>query len=234
MVRLGLIGGLSWRATAYYYEIINKAVTKSLGDLENPKIIIESLCAEEVLNLLEQDDGLSLGKLLYNSIARLSNCADIVAIACNTVHPFVKLPKSLNAKFLSIMTPLKSEIERRQLQKLGVICTNFSYKHGFFRQLESTRSNLIFPDEIAMQIINKIIFKICTHGPTDGDARFLEKIIEDLISNGAEAVILGCTELGLINYKKSVRIKLLDTAKLHALALSNLAVFEPQLDLISA
>ncbi len=226
MKTIGLIGGMSWESTIVYYQIINKEVQKRLGGLYSAEILMESYNFDEIAALQKADEWDKLNDILTTSAQKLEKAgADVVLIATNTMHkcaPYVQ--SKINIPLLHIVDTTSREILRRGYKKVGLLGTKYTMSQEFYRdKLRSYGIESIIPGEDGQCCVHGVIFdELCAGKILDDSRKKLNKIIDCLTEQGAEAVILGCTELP--NIIKTASVPIVDTMELHALGAVDFAL----------
>ncbi len=220
MKTIGLIGGMSWESTAIYYELINKQVKKVLGGFHSAKSILTSVDFAEIENLQHNDDWNGLNKLMVQSTKQLENAgADLIILCTNTMHLCSdEMIKSTTVPFLHIATATGEKIKAEGLNKLALLGTKFTMEKDFYKNtLNDYRIEVMIPNEKDRNTIHQIIYKELVLGIIKDDSKEeLKRIIKALELDGAQGVILGCTELPLLIKPQDVNIPVFDTTRIHA------------------
>ncbi len=220
MKTIGLIGGMSWESTAIYYELINKKVKKVLGGFHSAKSILTSVDFAEIENLQHNDDWNGLNKLMVQSTKQLENAgADLIILCTNTMHLCShEMIKSTTVPFLHIATATGEKIKAEGLNKLALLGTKFTMEKDFYKNtLNDYGIEVMIPNEKDRNTIHHIIYKELVLGIIKDDSKEeLKRIIKALELDGAQGVILGCTELPLLIKPQDVNIPVFDTTRIHA------------------
>lgn len=228
MKTIGLIGGTSWHSTTTYYRIINETVGQSLGGHYSAQIIMSSVNYEPVARLAHDDNWKEIGKILSNEAKRLETSgADFFLICANTLHKVADEVKSaVNIPFLHIADATADEIKKAGLKKVGLMGTSFTMEdETFLNRLSQHGVETIAPEKEDRKLIHQIIFDELTKGKfTDESRNKYKKIIDKLTKNGAEGVILGCTEIPLLIHPEDVAIPIFNTTKIHSITAANMAL----------
>ena len=221
MKKIGLIGGMSWESSALYYQIINKKVQQTLGGVHSCECIMYSVDFDEIAQLQHQGhwDLLAEKMVLVAKKLELAG-ADLIVLYTNTMHKVADaIESSVKIPFLHIADATAEEITKKGYKKLGLLATKFSMEEGFLRDRYKTKFGIdtIIPDETERADVHKIIYDELAKGIVSEKSkqRYLE-IIENLIANGAEAIISGCTEIELLIQPKDLKVALFETTKIHA------------------
>ncbi|PNX49396.1 MAG: aspartate racemase [Thermoplasmata archaeon M9B1D] len=222
MKTIGLIGGTSWLSTLEYYRIINETVNEKLGDAHSARCILYSVDFEEdiVKNEYNWD------KIIENYIdiaIRLERFgADFLIICANTVHKIVEgVQKSIKIPILHIADATGIKIVENGFKKVGLLGTRITMEENFYkdRLKEKFGIETIIPKENEREIIHKIIHEELTYNIIrDSSKQRYIKIIRNLVDDGAQGIILGCTEIPLLIKQNDVEIPVFDTTNIHAKA----------------
>ncbi len=221
MKTIGLIGGMTWESSLEYYRIINEQVGKRLGGLHSAKCMMCSLDLHDVLELQEQGKWAELAPIIKDAAVTLENGgADLILICTNTIHKFYdEIQTNVNVPVLHIADAAGEVIKRKGLKKIGLLGTRFTMQEDFYkvRLKEKYDIDTVIPDEVDRQSIHKIIFDELAYSNIVKESKDkLTLIIKDLVSKGAEGIILGCTELPMIIKQEDIVIPVFDTLKIHA------------------
>ncbi len=220
MKTIGLLGGMSWKSSLDYYRMINEIVHDKLGGWNSAKIIMYSVNFNEIDIEHQTPDWIASDKILINVVKSLEKAgADFIVICCNTAHAlYDELQKNVKIPILHIADATAEKIKEKQIKRIGFLGTKHTIDQDFYKgRLEKKhRFEIIMPTNEEKEVLNSGINKMIKEGPDkDLKKKFIE-IINNLEKKGAEAVILGCTELPLIVSQKDVNILLFDTARIHA------------------
>lgn len=221
MKKIGLIGGMSWESSKVYYEIINKKVREVLGGFHSSKCIMESVDFAEIERLLHNNDWNSLNKLMISSAKNLENAnADIIILCTNTMHLCSEeIIKNISIPFLHIAETTGNQIKKQNINKVLLLGTKFTMEKDFYKKILNNNFDIevMIPNEKDRNIIHKTIFNELVHGKIESESRKeFQRIIKNSMKNGAEGVILGCTEIPLLIKDSDVDIPIFDTTKIHA------------------
>jgi len=223
MKTIGLIGGMSWESSLEYYRLINEGVKERLGGLHSAQCLLFSFDFAEIEALQMAGDWDTAGRKLADAASALERGgADVVVLCTNTMH---KLTASIEAAtrlpFLHIADATAAAIRADGLTTIGLLGTKFTMEHDFYRgRLEERFGlNVLTPDAEDRQIIHDIIYnELCLGSIRDESRRAYLTIMDKLAARGAQAVILGCTEITLLVQPAHTSIPLYDTTALHARA----------------
>jgi len=220
MKKIGLIGGMSWESTLLYYKLLNEKVKSLRGGFHSANCVIESVDFAEIAKLQAKDDWDALDELMKTRAWALESCgAEMILICANTMHLSVPaIEQSCKIPVLHIAEVTAAEIKKKKLQKVALLGTKFTMERDFFRDiLVKNGIAVLIPDEKGRNQVHDIIYKELVNGiVTDESKKAYVSIIENLVSEGAEGVILGCTEIPLLIKPFDVDIPLFNTTKIHA------------------
>ncbi|TKB44401.1 aspartate/glutamate racemase family protein [Thalassotalea mangrovi] len=223
MKTIGLIGGMSWESTRSYYENINRLVNQRLGGYHSAKIVMVSVDFAEIEQLQRQGDWDMAGKLLADCAKMLELAgADVLLICTNTMHCVAEqVQTSVSIPLLHIADVTGEYLQKLEHSKAGLLGTRFTMEQDFYRQrvMDNYAIELLIPEPQDMQRVHDIIYQELVHGKIHEQSRqeYL-KIINKLAANGAQSVVLGCTEIGLLVKQGDCELPLLDTTQLHCQA----------------
>lgn len=221
MRTIGLLGGMSWESTVSYYKAINEGVKTRLGGLHSAKILLYSVNFHEIEILMRQDQWDTIADILAKEAKRIASAgADVLLICTNTMHiVFPQIEAAVDIPLLHIADATANVIQVKGYKKVGLLGTAATMEEPFYkaRLLEKYDIETIIPEAADRRIVHTVIFNELCLGKIEGRSRteYL-RIIENLASRGAEAVILGCTEIAMLVSPDQASVPLLDTAKIHA------------------
>ncbi len=221
MKTIGLLGGMSWESTLDYYRLINKGIKKNLGGLHSAKIAMYSVDFEPLEKLQHAGDWEGAAAILSEAAHSIQAAgADFLLICTNTMHKVApEIEAEIQIPLLHIADATAEIIVKKGFKSVGLLGTVFTMEQDFFKGRLTVNYGLrvLVPDEGDRKIIHKIIYDELCQGEIkpDSKAEYL-RIIDTLAARGAEAVILGCTEIGMLINQKDTSVNLLDTAEIHA------------------
>lgn len=229
MKTIGLVGGMSWESSLEYYRIINEVVKHRLGGTHSARSIMYSVNFEEIEKLQEKGDWDKLATIMTDAALSLEKAgADVIIICTNTMHKTSdQVQEKVSIPLLHIADPTAKRIKSVGIKKIGLLGTKYTMEQEFYKGRLVSRHGLdvIIPNKKERQIIHDIIYKELVLGEIKEESREKYKeIIINLKKKGAEGVILGCTEIGLLVKKDDVDIPLFDTTELHAIAAVDFAL----------
>jgi len=221
MKMIGLIGGMSWESSIEYYRIINETVKAKLGGLHSAKCIMYSVDFAEIEVLQHQGKWHDAAQLLAGAAKGLeSGGADFIVICTNTMHKVADdIQTHIHIPILHIADATARRIKDSGIRKIGLLGTRFTMEDAFYkdRLVQKHALDVVTPDPQEREIVHRVIYDELVIGEIRQDSRkqYVD-IMERLVRNGAEGVILGCTEIGLLVHDKDCRVPLFDTARIHA------------------
>ena len=222
MKTIGLIGGMSWESTLEYYRLINLEVKKRLGGLHSAKIVMYSVDFHEIEILQREGRWSQAGAMLAEAAVRIEKAgADLLLICTNTMHKVARLvQESVSLPLIHIADATGEEIVKQKIKKVVLLGTRFTMEQDFMKGRLSSKYGLevLIPDENGRNLVHGIIYDELCLGTIDEESRKrILGIIEKMKEDGAEGIILGCTELPLLIKGEDASLPLFDTTLLHAL-----------------
>lgn len=221
MKTIGLLGGMSWESTTSYYQLINQGVKKALGGFHSAKICLYSVDFDEIEKLQHRGDWPATAAILIKAAQAVeAGGADFLLICTNTMHKVApQVEAAISIPLLHIADATAQRLAADGIQRVGLLGTRFTMEEDFYkgRIMEKYGIDVRVPDADARDVVHRVIYSELCLGRISEDSRrqFLD-IITALNRNGAEAVILGCTEIALLVQQPHTRIPLYDTTRIHA------------------
>jgi len=220
MKTIGVIGGMSWESTAEYYRVLNQSVRERCGGLHSARIVLESVDFAEIEVLQHNDQWQEAGALLAASAQRLQEAgADLVILATNTMHRVAGvIEAAIRVPFLHIADATAALIKARRLNRVGLLGTRFTMEQDFYRgRLQQAGLEVLVPALDERQQLHSIIFdQLCLGEIQEISRQRVIGMIEGLAAQGAQGVILGCTEIGLLIQEDHSPLPVFDTTLIHA------------------
>lgn len=220
MKTIGLIGGMSWESTLPYYRLINQGVARELGGFHSAKIAMYSVDFAEIEALQRAGEWERSGEVLADAARRLkASGADFVVLCTNTMHKVAHaIEDATDLPFLHITDPTARAIRAAGFDTIGLLGTRFTMEQAFYRdRLAEHGVQAIIPDAQDRDDIHRIIYDELVKGVISDDSRAVARqVIARLVAQGAQAIILGCTELALLIGDADSPVPLFDTCALHA------------------
>jgi aspartate racemase len=228
MKTIGLLGGMSWESTVTYYQIINTAVKERLGGFHSAKCLLHSVDFAEIEACQAQGDWDRAGELLGEVAAGLERAgADFLLICTNTMHRVApQIAGRLSIPILHIAEATADELEERGIRTVGLLGTRYTMQQDFYKDKLLERGlQVLVPGEEEMELVNSVIFdELCKGVVSETSKAAYLSIIARLAEHGAQGVILGCTEIGLLVSQEDTSVPLFDTAYIHASRAAALAL----------
>lgn len=222
MKTLGIIGGMSPESTVLYYQIINREVNRRLGGNNSANIVMHSVNFAEIAALQAQGNWQQAGVLLADSAQKLAQMgAEGLVLATNTMHKVADvIQAAVEIPLLHVVDATAAAIHAQGLDKVGLLGTRFTMSDGFYTQrMRELGITTVLPNEAQQAEIHRVIFEeLCCNRFTDTAKRYYQQVVEDLQAQGAQGVILGCTEIGLLLQAKDCALPVWDSAVIHAMA----------------
>ena len=223
MKTIGLIGGMSWESSIEYYRIINETVRDKLGGLHSARSVMYSLDFADIETLQHQNRWEEATQLMIEAARHVQNGgADFVLICTNTMHKMAEdVQKNIDIPPIHIADATAQAIKNKGLTKIGLLGTRFTMEEQFYRgRLESKHElTVLIPDEDDREIIHRIIYdELCLGEIKPSSKEVYIAIIDKLIQNGAQGIILGCTEISLLVGESDSPVPVFDTTLIHAVS----------------
>ena len=223
MKTIGLIGGMSWESTAAYYRQINETVKARLGGLHSAKIVLYSVDFHDIERLQQAGDWDAAGALLADAARALEAAgADFLVLCTNTMHQVAaSIEAAVAIPLLHIADPTAAAIRQAGFTTIGLLGTRFTMEQAFYRDrlIERHGLQVIVPDLDDRATIHRIIYdELCLGAVLPESRSKYRRIMQGLAAQGAQAIILGCTEIALLVGQQDCAVPLFDTTALHARA----------------
>ena len=229
MKKLGLIGGMSWESTVSYYQMINRAVNEKLGGFHSAKILLSSVDFAEIERLQRAQAWPEMGALLHAEAKALTTAgADAIVICTNTMHKVAdEVASNLPIPLLHIANATGAVLVNDSVKKVGLLGTKFTMEQTFYTERLTSNFDIevVIPPQHERNIVHNVIYEQLCKGVICAESRkaYID-IIDGLASEGAEGVILGCTEIALLVQQSHTAIRLYDTTAIHAATAVDFAV----------
>ncbi|OBX11031.1 aspartate/glutamate racemase family protein [Gallibacterium genomosp. 3] len=227
---IGLLGGMSWESTVSYYQIINQQIKQQLGGLHSAKIILYSVDFDEIERCQITGNWEKSAEILGNAASQLEQAgADFILICTNTMHKVApQISNRLTIPLIHIADATTTALKQQQIQRVALLGTKYTMLEDFYKQrIIEQGIDVIIPTKTDIEEINRIIFtELCLGKIEVSSRRIFQRIIADLQQQGAEGVILGCTEIGLLIQQQDSVLPIFDTTELHAKRAVELALQE--------
>lgn len=231
MKTIGLIGGMSWESTQTYYRLINEAVNAALGGLHSAKIVLASVDFAEIEECQASNDWGRAAAILADAASGLERAgADFVIVCTNTMHKVApEIASRITIPLVHIADVTAGRLHAAHISTVGLLGTRYTMAGEFYRgRLRDAGIEVLVPPPGDCELVNSVIFNELCHGKVREESRraYLA-IINDLKKRGAQGVILGCTEIGMLIEQKDMNIPVFDTTILHAQKAAEMALGRP-------
>ncbi|MCL2846057.1 MAG: amino acid racemase [Firmicutes bacterium] len=225
---IGLLGGMCWPSTVTYYELINRRVNEELGGLSSAKCIINSLDYEELIQPWSKGEWDKSLEVVANAAMALERGGvDFIAMCCNTVHMiYDKLSNLVKTPIIHIMDPVIEKLKEQGISKVALLGTRFTMREDFHKKrLRDAGIMALTPEGADAVTVDKIIYDELVYNKVVSKSKeTFKKVINKLVKDGAQAVILACTEIGLLLKNGDASVPIFDTTELHAHYLAGLSI----------
>lgn len=220
MRTLGLIGGMSWESTIPYYRILNERVRQRLGGLHSAKLLLHSVDFADIEALQRADDWGAAGAILADAARGLRAAgADAIVVCTNTMHLVApQIEAAIDIPLLHIADATAARICPAGLSRVALLGTRFTMERDFYRKrVEACGIEVVVPEAAQRDLVHRVIYEeLCLGRILDASRAAYRAIIDDLVARGAQGVILGCTEIGLLVGEGDATVPLFDTTRIHA------------------
>lgn len=227
MKTIGLIGGMSWESTAHYYRILNQETAARLGGLHSAAVLVDSLDFAPIAAMQSAGQWDEAGALLNRSATRLVRAgAEVIGLATNTMHLVAAgMMAGIETPFVHIADPTADALLNDGYETVGLLGTRFTMEMGFYRERLEARGLAVLIPEVDRTNLNGIIYdELCRGIVREESRRVYVDAVSRLAARGAQAVILGCTEIGMLIDDSVSPLPVYDTTDLHARALVSAAL----------
>lgn len=221
MKTIGLLGGMSWESTSEYYRLINEGIRERIGGLSSAKIAMYSVDFSEIEKMQHQADWEGTAAVLSEAAKNIENAgADFILICTNTMHKIApEIEQSINIPLLHIADATAEALKAEGITTVGLLGTAFTMEQDFYkgRLKDKHKLSVVVPNESDRAIVHNVIYQELCLGKVSSRSKIeYLRIIGELSDNGAQAVILGCTEISMLVKQDDTKTKLFDTTDLHA------------------
>lgn len=221
MKTIGLIGGMSWESTVPYYRLVNEAVARRLGGLHSAKVLLASVDFAEVEAMQRGGDWAAAARLLADTARSLERAgADFLVVCTNTMHKVAdEIEGAVGIPLLHIADATAAEVKARGLSKVGLLGTRFTMEQDFYKARLRGRHGIeaLVPAEADRAIVHRVIYdELCLGKVLDPSRGEYRRIIRGLVEQGAQGVVLACTEIPMLVGAADSPVPVFDTTALHA------------------
>ena len=228
MKTIGLIGGMSWESTVTYYQIVNEIVKKELGGFHSAKVLLYSVDFSEIEICQANGDWDKSADILSAAAINLEKAgADFIVICTNTMHKVApQIQSRIDIPIIHIAEATADELKTHNIKKVALLGTKYTMTQDFYKEkLESAGITVLIPNEQEIEMINDVIYnELCLGNIIDTSKEKYRCVIENLAEQGAQGVILGCTEIGQLIQQKDSALPIFDTTIIHASKAAKLAI----------
>ena len=232
MKTIGLIGGMSWESTVPYYATINETIRERLGGLHSAKVLLYSVEFAEIERMQHEGRWDDAGAVLADVARRLEGAgADFLVLCTNTMHLVApQIEAAVKIPLLHIADPTAGAAKQAGISTVGLLATRFTMEKDFYRErLERAGLRVVTPNESDRELVHRVIYdELCLGRIEETSRNAYRDVIVRLIGAGAEGIILGCTEIGLLIGPDDASVPLFDTTELHARAAAEMALTAAQ------
>jgi len=221
MKTIGLIGGMSWESTANYYKQINEGIKREMGGLHSAKICMYSVDFDEIEKLQHQGEWDRTAEILADAARSVeAGGADFFLICTNTMHKVAEqVQAAVSIPLLHIADATAETLITQGIKRVGLLGTRFTMEQDFYKQriTDQFAIDVLVPDQKDRDVVHEVIYKeLCLGEIKDTSREAYLEIIQKLHADGAEAVILGCTEIAILVKQEDTGVPLFDTTYIHA------------------
>lgn len=230
MKTIGLIGGMSWKSTVTYYQIINDVMKEQLGGLHSAKILLYSVDFQEIEECQAKGDWDKSANILSTVAENLEKAgADYIVICTNTMHKVVpQIQRKINIPVVHIAEATADKLKENHIGKVALLGTKYTMTQDFYKEkLIAAGIEVIIPEEKDVELVNHVIYdELCLGIINENSKKEYLRVINQFAERGAQGVILGCTEIGLLIKQEDTRLTVFDTTQIHATKAAMLAIEE--------
>jgi aspartate racemase len=229
MKTIGLLGGMSWESTVPYYQLLNREIGRRLGGLHSARILLLSVDFQEIEILQHQGRWDELGEMLAGEARSLEGGgADFLVLCTNTMHLVASaIEDAVEIPLLHIADATAQHIREAGVEKVGLLGTRFTMEEAFYRgRLQDLHGlDVLVPPPEDREVVHRVIYEELVLGKIRSESRSeFQRIVGAMEGRGAQGVILGCTEIGLLLEPGDAVVPLFDTALIHAEAAADYAL----------
>ena len=222
MKTIGLIGGMSWESTSTYYQIINETIKEKLGGFHSAKLILYSVDFAEVEECQANGQWDKSADILSDAAQSLEKAgADFIVICTNTMHKISpQIQVRISIPIIHIADATADVLKKNNIKKVALLGTKYTMTQDFYKErIQNQGINVIIPTEHDIELVNSVIYnELCLGEISDISRKQYIHIIDELQARGAQGVILGCTEIGLLIKQSDCALPVFDTTQIHAYA----------------
>ncbi len=229
MKTMGLLGGMSWQSTSTYYSLLNQGITDNLGGLHSARLMLYSVDFDEIEKLQHDGKWQEMGEILASAAKRVeAGGADFLLICTNTMHKVAaQVEAAVNIPLLHLADATGQRLQQAGITKVGLLGTRFTMEQDFYKQriVDNFGIDVVVPELADIEVVHRIIYdELCLGTVKDDSREAYLGVIERLATAGAEAVILGCTEIAMLVQQQHSSMPLYDTTTIHCEEAVKLAI----------
>ena len=228
MKTIGLIGGMSWESTVTYYQIVNDTVKETLGGLHSAKILLYSVDFAEIEAYQASGDWERSGEILTDAAKRLEQAgADFIVICTNTMHKVApQIRANISIPVIHIADATAEELKKNAVGKVALLGTRYTMTQDFYKdRIQANGIEVLTPEGADIELVHHVIYdELCLGIISETSRKEFARVIDSLKERGAEGVILGCTEIGLLIGQEDSSLPVFDTTVIHAKAAAQKAM----------
>lgn len=228
MKTIGLIGGMSWESTVTYYQILNETVKQKLGGLHSAKILLYSVDFDEIEKYQSSGEWEKSAEVLSQAAMNLEKAgADFIVICTNTMHKVApRIQSHISIPIIHIAEATADELIKRGISRVSLLGTKYTMTQDFYKdKLLKAGIDVVIPDLAGIETVNDIIYReLCLGIISEASKKKYLEIIDELAEQGAQGVILGCTEIGLLIQQADTSLPVFDTTRIHAIKAAELSI----------
>lgn len=221
MKTIGLVGGMSWESTVSYYQIVNQVIKQELGGLHSAKVLLYSVDFQEIAEYQEEGEWDKSGEVLGKVALKLQEAgADFIVICTNTMHKVApEIAQMISIPLIHIAEATAEALIEKSIDTVALLGTKYTMKEDFYKsKIQDSGIKVLIPGEEDIEIINSVIYEeLCLGLISEASKKEFLRIITGLKKQGAQGVILGCTEIGLLIKQEDTDLPVFDTTYIHAL-----------------
>jgi aspartate racemase len=220
MKTIGLIGGMSWESTVTYYQVINETVKRELGGLHSAKLLLYSVDFDEIERYQASGEWDKSAEVLSDAAMRLENAgADFIVICTNTMHKVApQIKEHISVPIIHIAEATAEKLKEQGITTVGLLGTKYTMTQDFYKsKLVEAGIHVLIPNDDDVETVNSVIYhELCLGNIRRESKEAYLSVIKKLADAGAQGVILGCTEIGLLIKQADVALPVFDTTLIHA------------------
>lgn len=228
MKTIGLLGGMSWESTVTYYQVVNRIVKRELGGLHSAKVLLYSVDFAEIEACQATGNWAQSADILTKAAQNLEKAgADFIIICTNTMHKVApEIQSRLNIPIVHIAEATAEALQKERITKVALLGTKYTMTQDFYKEkLLRAGIQVLIPDPQGVETVNNIIYdELCLGVVSQASKEKYLRVIDDLAGRGAQGVILGCTEIGLLIQQGDTPLPVFDTTQIHAAKAAMLAI----------